>query len=469
MTAVEVNLLDGCRGATSMRRPRSKKTKNAAKPVAGIKITTSGASPLPVGQVQPQPAITAAQLLRALETLYQDRLRPLDSHVLRRLDELTCKRGTPARSVPEDGLSPIHTRGSRSAVRLYELRSLARTIPSIELLPLPGDAQRYWLCLIGITEDFVDESSADDHYPEELWQELHCYVSEQNALGAGERRFSMAIAKSRYDCARELRDKVPYLAAHGYKLGDVCHIVQLAVTSRCILGYREGWLLPYAASVDYEKQCEARQCRGKASQLEVAETAGRAPFSGDSCGSSSGASVRSSGSDELWQQLRVCLLRILDFERWSHGLPLSAAKATLLERCGYELRETALGYTKLSRVFKDERLLGTFEVITEGYEQYVRRRARSCSSGIESGCETPVSEFQKVIKNTFIELSPISRTHSMRRISSSPACLQSGWTEICGEGRKVRDGREGQAGLSEACDLSGFFRRVRLDGVFQQR
>merc|ERR1712159_396664 len=55
------------------------------------------------------------------------------------------------------------------------------------------------------------------------------------------------LPSSRYACARELQSrKLPFL--FGFTLGRLCHIVQLSISQKNILGYSDGALVPYSMS-----------------------------------------------------------------------------------------------------------------------------------------------------------------------------------------------------------------------------
>lgn len=404
--------------------------------------------PLPLPDESPRaPSDSTAQfeLLNAVRSLYKDRLRPLDSHVSRRLDE----RCAAAAIVDAPMSGCARNAPSRSAKRIAELRSIALVTQGLQVVPLPGgDSQRHWLRLQGAVDDFVDESCQEDSYSEELWQELETHVLKCHAATFG---------RSRYDCARDLQASMVFLNGF-YKLGEICHIVQLAISSRAILGYRDGWIVPFEASVDCQKLFEAQL------YLKSSPAISRSSDSSTRSGSSQDPDVfRQHASEELWRRLQVALRQVLASPKWANGLPVSAAKATLLERCDFALRETELGHTKLSNVFKDERLATSFDVIVCGHERYLRLRGDStaesdqlaaadgqqsqplgsvslaeltlssptdpCLYASSTGSSTPASEsggtlWERQIKNTFIDISPVRCSSSKRRAGSSPALLQ---------------------------------------------
>merc|ERR1712050_469470 len=63
----------------------------------------------------------------------------------------------------------------------------------------------------------------------------------------------------RYSCAQVLMQRrLPFLV--GRSLGQVCHIVQLAISQKKLLGYLRGAVVPYGRSQSKVKdQCARRQ------------------------------------------------------------------------------------------------------------------------------------------------------------------------------------------------------------------
>jgi len=225
-------------------------------------------------------------------------------------------------------------------------------------------------------------------------------------------------------------------------LGQVCHIVQLAIVKKKVLGYRNGHIVSYGRSHSMAKEQSAL------SQL--------------ACGS------LGQGSSELplatWDVARSCLQDLLaaaSCDGRPASVALSRVKGLFQMSCGVELSETKLGYTKLSDLFQDERFFDICSVQLEesGYVvvQHLEpdllggfaKNRRSAIRAQESAAKTdsvpllkrvgfcpvePLSLFDAGspecsstrIKNTFIHVTPIASTPlfgARRRSSSAPRGL----------------------------------------------
>ena len=88
--------------------------------------------------------------------------------------------------------------------------------------------------------DFVDVYSPLDVYPEELWMQARAYfesLCEPECILPG----------GRFSCAACLIErKLRFLSGHS--LRKVCHIVQLAISQKKLLGYCNEGITPYARS-----------------------------------------------------------------------------------------------------------------------------------------------------------------------------------------------------------------------------
>lgn len=161
---------------------------------------------------------------------------------------------------------------------------------------------------------------------------------------------------SRYELAQAIRDRVLAKKQKNppYTLGEACHIVQLGVNARSLLGYREGRLVPYHHSLDREK-------RVKAEELQPMEVS--LPFCNPS-----------EDYVEDWGEVRGMLGTLLDDNRWARrGIPLSAVKALFRQQFSRELSETTFGHTKLHSFFQDSRMSEICKLEQEGTERFVRR------------------------------------------------------------------------------------------------
>jgi hypothetical protein len=156
----------------------------------------------------------------------------------------------------------------------------------------------------------------------------------------------------RYACAQELiRRGLPFFGS--YCFGQVCHIVQLAISQRKLLGYLDGAVVPYARSQSMLKEhCAAQNqnCPGKSVCPWPTAT---------------------------WDMVRACMREILSSSGCEDTvaagppgtMPLSNVKRLFRSRFHMELSETALGYSKLSELLTDTRLqdICTVQLHRQGY------------------------------------------------------------------------------------------------------
>merc|ERR1712190_656702 len=117
----------------------------------------------------------------------------------------------------------------------------------------------------------------------------------------------------------------------GRCLGEICHIVFLAISEHKLLGYMDGCVVPYFQSeAGIKEQCAASQqpaliTKRSTSQLRIAD----------------------------WNTARECLRQMLCM----HGsVNLPNIKRHFHSYFQIELSETALGYSKLSELLQDKRL-----------------------------------------------------------------------------------------------------------------
>jgi len=266
-------------------------------------------------------------LLMALEGLYYDKLEPLVPTVARRMEEVSTT------MLPgENGEMALPSRWPSA-----QLKELARSTRGVVVEEKPGDCNRCRFFLKGRKRDFVDQSSLNDPYPAEVWQEVKAAVEEG--------RYEGLNSQSRYDLALTLRETIPILK--GYKLGEVCHILHLAVNVHRLLGYREGRLVPYKASFNYEKTQNA---------VTMKPTAARR--------------LETCPHVESWQEVCDIISELLA-QTPEKGIPLSALKERIRKQFGRELSETAMGHTKLSSFVEDPRLAMNCRLQQVGTEKFL--------------------------------------------------------------------------------------------------
>lgn len=150
-----------------------------------------------------------------------------------------------------------------------------------------------------------------------MWQELTAHF---DTLPEGEK-----LPGGRYACAQALVTK-KLLFLKGYSLGQICHLVQLACTQRCILGYRDGGIVRYTESESYMKQVTA--------------------FTKSPLG------IQNYPVVCTWDDVCCCLRKILKAE----SIEISNLKRLFAVHFQRELSAKALGHVRLSDLLKDERL-----------------------------------------------------------------------------------------------------------------
>jgi len=264
---------------------------------------------------QPNP-LDMAEVATALETLYADQLRPYGRILRKRLNE----RAVAARSKSID-------------VDIKLLRSHCEACPWLSVQDEEGGD---WSALFrGRPEAFIDVYSPQDVYPAELWRAASAYFE-------GLDDASMVLPGGRYLCAQVLAVRgLPFLA--GRSLGEVCHIVQLAISQKKLLGYLNGAVVPYKRSQSMVKERCAEHQR---------------PCSAASQGKSLLAT---------WDSVRTCLQEILRGLAPGQGsIPLSNVKRIFRSKFHTELSETALGHAKLSELLQDARLSDICSVRLQG-------------------------------------------------------------------------------------------------------
>jgi len=281
--------------------------------------SNSGLPPLalpPSGVLPPADLPSEAELLWAVHSLYDDKLKPYSRLLRLRLAEQHGSRGNELRNCDEG-----------------QLMVLCKSCASLHVEA--SDAGGEW-CALLVTRpsDFVDVYSEVDHYPEVLWHAAEAYFK---SLGESS---DHKLPRGRYASARELMSRrLPFLM--GYALGHVCHLVQIAISKRKLLGYVDGGIVPYARCTSMVKsRCaqnkrplpapNATTRRVSQSKLEVAD----------------------------WETARAKLREILGMatEKGSGPVQLSNVKRLFRSLFQTELSETALGHTTLTGLLNDARL-----------------------------------------------------------------------------------------------------------------
>jgi len=250
--------------------------------------------------------ISAQDVLAAVETLYNDELKPYGRILRKRLTE----RGS------GNGCFDVD----------MDINNIQQICEACPLLHVQTEEGNEWSATLkGRRSCFVDVYSPEDHYSSELWQQMAAYFNSfQDSV--------VMLPGGRYSCAQALMAcRLPFL--EGCSLGQVSHIVQLAISQKKILGYSKGAVVPYKHSESMVKdQCAESQ---------------------RPCMTSSRRSKRLA----TWESVRSGMQQILEpCVANSDAIPLSNLKRLFRFKFRQELSETALGHSKLSELLQDERL-----------------------------------------------------------------------------------------------------------------
>jgi hypothetical protein len=269
--------------------------------------TSSGGSTDVTDAASPKPLPSNA-VFRAVNSLYDDELRPNLGLVRRRLKELY------------DVLVPI-----------TDLRKLVQSLVKAEVIHMDGDPQEPVLTLNARPAGcFIDPMDPDLPYDPGIFQRLRALM--EAATVSDPRRMYKG---GRYGMAQQLRSaEMPELQA--FSLGRVCHIVQHAIGKK-IVGYRKGGaLVPYRLSDTFLKS---------ASQLaDASELVDDLP------------------PIKTLPELRA-VLTVLWMNPENHqGLPLSLVKDKIKQSARRSLSEHLLGFGKLSQLFTIPELEGCCEL-----------------------------------------------------------------------------------------------------------
>jgi len=276
--------------------------------------------PQPSADAAPAVELTPDELLRALESLYSDDVQPNGRVLVQRLREraaahLAEAQGVEASSIDQESMASVDPK---------LVRKICETMPEVTVLTDHGF--EFSVLLANRSHTFLNPLSREDCYSEELWEDLAAYF--QSLASA-------TLPGGRYACARWLvAQKLQFLEK--YTLGEVCHIVQLCIGTRKLLGYSRPHLVPYNQSDEFMKD-ECAQQRQQHAALKT-NTSRRLPI----------ASLN---------EVRHCLRQLLEFESISEPgiIVVSNLKRLFRSRFKLELSETALGFPRLHNLLRDER------------------------------------------------------------------------------------------------------------------
>lgn len=269
---------------------------------------------------QPSLKLTVPEVLASTRSLYADDLKAFGRVLLKRLRERAAASSALNHGLPIEMVDPE----SMPKIDPKRLRKICEMCPQLHVHSEEG--REFSVVLIGQPCSILDVCSPHDPYPQQMWQEAAAYFQHLS-------NEEMILPGGRYACARELmRRGLPFLAEHS--LGQVCHIVQLAITQKRILGYLEGQLVPYQHSDEWIKE----QCAFHQQPICAKPGAESMPVAS-------------------WEEARERLWELLMTEHNPEPgtLTLSNVKRLFRARFQLELSETALGHSRLFDLLRDVR------------------------------------------------------------------------------------------------------------------
>ncbi|CAK9000050.1 unnamed protein product [Durusdinium trenchii] len=242
---------------------------------------------------QPYNVLDMHEVTNAVESLYMDELKPYGRILRKRLAERAASMGF-----------------TNLDVDIKRLKSVCDTCPWIYVQAEEGGDWSALLCSRSMSS-FVDVYSPQDFYPQKMWQAAEMYFESLDDA-------HMVLPGGRYSCAQALVSRgLDFLK--GRSLGQVCHIVQLAISQKKLLGYLNGAVVPYKRSQSMIKDLP-----------------------------------------EKWELGKNC-------QPLRSTIPLSNVKRLFRSRYHTELSETALGHSKLSELLQDPRLKDICHVRLQGH------------------------------------------------------------------------------------------------------
>jgi hypothetical protein len=295
-------------------------------------------------------------VLNAVQSLYKDELRPVGRILRKRAAEYAAAR----LGLCHDGEDV----GQRLEVDGDELRAVCKACEVLRVSPEKGGD--WSVSRVGWAPRFVDIYSRYDSYPPELWAAFDDYCKSPAAE-------DLTLPGGRYVCAKALMARGLLFLA-GLSLGRICHIVQLALTEKRILGYFSQSVVPYGRSQSMRKEAAAKTqqpCSG-ATPMTLA----------------------------TMDAARAVLREILDAAP-NGEVPLSNIKRLFRSKFHLELSETSFGYSKVSDFLQDVRFRDLLTVHLRGRGYVVTKPAGiSASSGVGKAPVAPPKAKNQVSENS---------------------------------------------------------------------
>jgi hypothetical protein len=257
----------------------------------------------------------------AVSSLYDDELKPFGRILRKRVAE----RAAAAGGVEQQQQLPN-----------VDMKQLRLTCEESDILVVESEDGGDWsVVLAGRDPAFVDVYDPHDCYPAELWDAISIYF--QALAGTPQQH----LPGGRYSCAQAMVTRnLSFLQE--YSLGRICHIVQLAISQKKVLGYLNGSVVPYSSSQSMMKERRAEQQLPYSKPTSNVESQ-ELPFA-------------------TFEMACTCLKAILEETRNSCIVPLSNIKRLFRSRFHLDLSETMLGHSKLSELLQDDRFAHVCEV-----------------------------------------------------------------------------------------------------------
>jgi len=298
---------------------------------------TTGAAPRSANYLKPD----RLEVLAAIESLYVDQLKPFGRILRKRIAEH-------ATGIPICDIYKSTSCGSRQLpnVDITHLKAVCDSCSSIAVQSEEGGDWSAALC--DRPSNFVDIYSPEDAFSLEFWGHLNSYCESLSGP-------DMMLPGGRYACAQAfVGRKLDFLAV--FSLGQVCHIVQISISHRKILGYCNGAIVPYSRSLSMMKErCAERQqaCAGVGCQQ----------------GDEVAAPIPAASLEVARKYLHEILQTAGQSQAGPAAVPLSNIKRLFRMRYQTELSETLLGHSRLSDLLQDERFrdLCSLQLQKSGY------------------------------------------------------------------------------------------------------
>ncbi|CEL98155.1 unnamed protein product [Vitrella brassicaformis CCMP3155] len=206
-------------------------------------------SPTRLRELRCQLPALRALLLYALTSLYEDQIHPFFCDIERRLQELQAPPVVEKHFLALYSLMPAVYEVTPAP---HDNTATTRDSPFVRPFPFPSPSTRVYLRSEHIPCGFrgwVDQKSSVNPYPERVWRQLSdylCALLRDGGCGRGEATGELAyqFKGGRYGMAMELKKRSLHWT-NEWTLGEMCHIVQLAIT-KGLLAYENNILQPVA-------------------------------------------------------------------------------------------------------------------------------------------------------------------------------------------------------------------------------